>query len=787
MVYELWQDDIKEKSLPCSQPFRLEDILTSEVETTQWASEGLPGDELSIQNGILTTRSSRFPLCIDPQMQAITWIKKKEGKELEGKVKTFKDSDFLKKLELAITYGGPFLFENLDEYIDPVIDPVLNKQLVPNESGKLCITLGENEIEWDESFRLYMTSKVSNPSYGPEVGGRTSIINYSVTQQGLQAQLLNVTVRHERLDLEERREELIKDMSQNKALLKKLEDTLMHELSNATGNILDNEELINTLEETKLKATEIAEKLEKAQETAEEIDVVRSRYTPAAKRGAVLFFVMDSLSAILNMYEYSLAAFLTVFDGSLAKSKKDSNLDVRLRNIIEALTFNVYNYTCLGLFEKHKLMFSFQMTIKLLEADGKLNRKQLDFFLKGNLSLEKSDRQKPYDWIPDQGWEDLVQLAEQHKDMKPSTDIKAKDVEEVHPLATILDSVEKNEKAWKEYYNFEAPEDEKLPEDLTYRLNIFEQLLLLRCFRVDRVTVGVTKYVIEKMSEKYVLPPVLDYSRIYDQKKTNNLNSQKLAVEFVTYPPPTHRIRQNQTYPKKKKSERARESERARATVRARARSRREKMKRTRSATKAVQQKEQDAESQRARAPPPSPRLEDLRFLSLFTGLGSLEYGLLVRGVLCVAVCEREPKLELYAANQAKERTGHDPVRLGDTGKPWRPEGDLPSFSLVSAGPPCTNITPRGDCSGAAGFESGLVHDVFKFIDYSTEKNERGPKFLVLENVAGATTHPRNFFSKAPPKVWEDGECTCHDEWRCWVSVVAHEVEKRGWAGWAYR
>ena len=121
----------------------------------------------------------------------------------------------------------------------------------------------------------------------------------------------------------------------------------------------------------------------------------------------------------------------------------------------------------------------------------------LDFFLKGNLSLEKSERQKPYEWIPDQGWEDLVQLSEQHKDMPPSADIKAKDVDEVHPLATILDSVEGNEAAWKEYYNFEAPEDEKLPDDLTYRLNIFEQLLLLRCFRVDRVTVGVTKYVSE--------------------------------------------------------------------------------------------------------------------------------------------------------------------------------------------------------------------------------------------------------------------------------------------------
>lgn len=46
----------------------------------RWGSEGLPPDELSVQNGILTTRGSRFPLCIDPQQQALNWIKKKEGK-----------------------------------------------------------------------------------------------------------------------------------------------------------------------------------------------------------------------------------------------------------------------------------------------------------------------------------------------------------------------------------------------------------------------------------------------------------------------------------------------------------------------------------------------------------------------------------------------------------------------------------------------------------------------------------------------------------------------------------
>lgn len=101
--------------------------------------------------------------------------------------------------------------------------------------GRKIIQLGDKEVEWDDNFLLYMTSKMANPHYSPEVSGKTMIINYSVTQQGLTEQLLNVTVRHERYDLEEQREALVKEMSDNKSLLKNLEDTLLQELSNATG------------------------------------------------------------------------------------------------------------------------------------------------------------------------------------------------------------------------------------------------------------------------------------------------------------------------------------------------------------------------------------------------------------------------------------------------------------------------------------------------------------------------------------------------------------------------
>ena len=80
MQFEDWQTDVTEREIPLSKPFKLETLLTNDVEISKWTSESLPPDELSIQNGILTTNCSRYPLCIDPQQQALNWIRKKEEK-----------------------------------------------------------------------------------------------------------------------------------------------------------------------------------------------------------------------------------------------------------------------------------------------------------------------------------------------------------------------------------------------------------------------------------------------------------------------------------------------------------------------------------------------------------------------------------------------------------------------------------------------------------------------------------------------------------------------------------
>ena len=78
-----------------------------------------------------------------------------------------------------------------------------------------------------------------------------------VTLKGLEDQLLSVLVAYERRELEEQREHLIQETSENKNLLKDLEDSLLRELATSTGNMLDNVELVQTLEETKSKAMEV--------------------------------------------------------------------------------------------------------------------------------------------------------------------------------------------------------------------------------------------------------------------------------------------------------------------------------------------------------------------------------------------------------------------------------------------------------------------------------------------------------------------------------------------------
>lgn len=511
LISERLYNDLCVRKVPLMQPFRLEALLTTDATIQGWVANGLPADEHSVQNGILTTKASRFPLCIDPQQQAVSWIKNTyAGRNLT--IKSLNEVDFMKHLELAIQFGNPFLFESIDEDLDPMLDPVLEKNVVQDGASK-TINLGDKVVDWDDGFRLFFTTKLANPHYSPEVMGKTMIINYGVTMDGLANQLLNVVVAHERQDLEESYAALVTDMSENAQLIVSLEDTLLKELSSSQGNVLDNEELIETLENTKSKAEEIKIKLQKAAFTKEEIGEARAVYKPVAKRGSILYFTESGLSTIMTMYEISLDSFLGVFNMALNDAKRDVVLDSRINNMIIAVTRNIYDYTCTGIFERHKLMFSFQMTCMILDGDGALNRTELDFFLKGDVSLEITRKPKPAAWLSNQGWKDLLCLSRMNE-----------------AYAALVEHFENSVATWREWQNLEAPEEVGFPAGFRERLHPLQRLCVTRCFRSDRVYNAVKIMVKDTMGDTYVQPPVLDYARIFAQ------SSPVMPMVFVLSP-----------------------------------------------------------------------------------------------------------------------------------------------------------------------------------------------------------------------------------------------------------
>jgi len=498
LIYDMFVTDIQNRKIPLTEPFALETLLTTDATVQGWVAKGLPADSHSVQNGILTTKASRFPLMIDPQQQAISWIKNTYA-DKSLTVKSLSESDFVKHLELAIQFGNPFLFENIDEELDPILDPVLEKNIV-KEGAAQVIKLGDKNVEWDDNFRLFFTTKLANPHYSPEIMGKTMIVNYGVTLEGLANQLLNVVVAHERPDLEKQWADLVTEMGENANLLVTLEDTLLRELSNSQGNILDNTELIETLENTKSTAVEISGKLELAKVTKENISEARAAYKPTAKRGSILYFAEAGLATISSMYEISLDSFLAVYRTALDNAKKDNNLDNRLRNMTDTVTRSIYDYTCTGIFERHKLMFSFQMTCMIMNGEGTLQNNILDFFLKGDTSLEDVGEDCPAPWLVGSGWKDLLCVAQMGDQ-----------------LGAICEDFKANVDQWKAWYDLEGPEIEGIPNGFQSKLTPLERLAIMRCFRPDRVYNAVKLFVIESIGEKFVQPPVLDYARIFAQ------------------------------------------------------------------------------------------------------------------------------------------------------------------------------------------------------------------------------------------------------------------------------
>ena len=366
------------------------------------------------------------------------------------------------------------------------------------------------QIPWNPDFKFFMTTKDKNPHYIPEVQVKVTLLNFFITTNGLEEQLLGNLVAKERADLETQKATLVQKNAEMKKELFDLQSTILKMLSEVSGDILDDEQLITYLQTSKQKSKEINLAVEEAEVAEKGIDLAREGYRPVAFHSAILYFCCTDLSQVDPMYQYSLQWFRSLFASAIDAAptpdsdvKEEDALALRLRALKDTFTEMFYININRSLFEKHKTLFSFILCISILQGDGLVDDGEWRFLLSG--AAGKPELPNPDGtWITAQMWQDVSFISSALPAFKGFAE------EFPHML-----------EHYREYFMCQAPQKQPMSGKWDEDLNRFQKLIVLRCLRPDKLVQGVQDFVAEHLGESFIKPPPFDLEKSY--KDSNSL------------------------------------------------------------------------------------------------------------------------------------------------------------------------------------------------------------------------------------------------------------------------
>ena len=512
---EQWLPSIIEMKIPMTEGVDPLGVLATPAQQAGWKNEGLPSDRVSLENASVITSCSRWPLIIDPQLQGQKWIRGREGTALN--TLQLSQKGWMKKVEFAVSNGQTLLIEGIGEEIDSVLDPLLSRSIIKRGRNNFVLKLGAEEIEYNPDFKLYIQTKLSNPHYKPEIAAQCTIINFIVTELGLEDQLLASVVRVEKPDLEQTKEELVNKQNSFQIELAQLEEELLVNLSNADpATILTNTALIESLEKTKETSKEIQEQQIIAKDTEKKINISREIYRRVAAEGAMLYFLLIQLCIVDHMYQYSLESFNTFFFKAFDKTPAFDTDEKRVLELREQIRTTIYQWVSRGLFEKHKQIFLCQITFRLMQKkilQVEYTQQEFNFLIQCPIKTDVPNPLKK-EWLPDLAWYSIQKLIE------------------IEGFESFAQNLEKDSPTrFKQWYDELAPENEKLPLDWKKLEQMpFQKLLVLRCLRPDRLTTALDNF------NRRTLPNGSKYVDMDSTSSFQDILSSSLADSTTTTP-----------------------------------------------------------------------------------------------------------------------------------------------------------------------------------------------------------------------------------------------------------
>ena len=358
---------------------------------------------------------------------------------------------------------------------------------------RIELKIGEKAAEMSRDFKLFMTTKLPRPHYSPEICVKVVMLNFMTTEEGLLDQMLSLTVNSEAPHIEASRQKCVQDSARFKKELKKLEDAILSLVSSAQGDILEDEKLIDTLSQSKDTSKEISSQLDKQEILQKNINETRKNYRPVANRVSQLFFCCADLCIIESMYQYSLEWYERIYLQAIAEAEKSSSISERVKNLNSTFTLLLYQNVCRSLYEKDKLLFSLTLAIKIMTGENRINPLELRFLMAGGTKTAISQPNptlkgdKP--WLENKDWAAILELSE------------------FDAFSTFQKNFTHNVNEWKAVWESSNPESMAWPGDLKQKLSPFQQIIILRILRPDKVVPAIEKMITEELGHDFISPP----------------------------------------------------------------------------------------------------------------------------------------------------------------------------------------------------------------------------------------------------------------------------------------
>ena len=270
---------------------------------------------------------------------------------------------------------------------------------------QLLVRVGDNLFACAEGFRMFITTQHPTPCFGPDSTARATLVDFTLSPEGLEEQLLSVGVARIHAEVEAQKERLASQAVTHTRKLKEVEDLMLDALTSAGARFLEDEELIQSLARAKVTACELTQQLAEVEQTTRKINTLRSLYLPLASRAVLLFFIVTDLHRLEPMYHYSLSSFTHVFEQSITDElhrwaeREGWDLDlplnpaqVPLAHLVSRFTHAVYTIVTQSLMEAHKQVFGLVVCARLLVQKGEIPLSHWQFLLTGMgimLTLQK--------------------------------------------------------------------------------------------------------------------------------------------------------------------------------------------------------------------------------------------------------------------------------------------------------------------------------------------------------------------------------------------------------------